>query len=115
MKELLKKHKTFLVNVPPGCTSRVQVVYVLINNPFKDEVRSLFEDHLDKNFDQNVDAKINASQRRVLMTKWVGEVWSKVGKKKDSIIRFSKKCSLSVALDGSENDEVNIDGLPVSP
>ena len=84
MKELLKKHKTFLVNVPPGCTSRVQVVYVLINNPFKDEVRSLFEDHLDKNFDQNVDA----SQRRVLMTKWVGEVWSKVGKKKDSI-----KCS----------------------
>ena len=115
MKELLKKHKTFLVNVPLGCTSRVQVVYVLINNPFKDEVRSLFEDHLDKNFDQNVDAKINASQRRVLMTKWVGEVWSKVGKKKDSIIHFSKKCSLSVALDGSENDEVNIDGLPVSP
>ena len=112
MKELLKKHKTSLVSVPPGCTSRVQVVDVLINKPFKDEVRSLFEDHVGKIFDQYVGGKINASQRRVLMTKWVGEAWSKVGKMKDSIIRSFKKCGLSVALDGSENDEVNYEGLP---
>ena len=31
---------------------------------------------------------------------------------KDSIIRSFKKCGLSVALDGSENDEVNIEILP---
>ena len=31
---------------------------------------------------------------------------------KDSIIRSFKKCDLSVALDGSENGEVNIKGLP---
>ena len=67
MKELLKKHKTSLVDVPPGCTSRVQVVDVLKIR------RSLFEDNLNKNLDQYVDGKINASQRRVLMTKWVGE------------------------------------------
>ena len=73
VKELSKKHKTSLVNVPPGCTSRVQVVDVLIKKPFKDEVHSLFEDHLDKNLDQYVAGKINESQRRVLMTKWVGE------------------------------------------
>ena len=65
-----------------------------------------------KNLDQYVDGKINASQRRVLMTKWLGEAWSKVGKMKDSIIRSFKKCGLSVALDGSKNDEVNIEGLP---
>ena len=45
------------------------------------------------------------------MTKWVGETRSKVGKMKYSIIRFFKKSGLSVALDGSENDEVNIEGL----
>ena len=84
----------------------------MINKPFKDEVRSLPEDHLDKNLDQYVDGKINASQRGVLMTKWVDEAWSKVGKMKDSIIGPLKKCGLSVALDGSENDEVNIEGLP---
>ena len=112
MKELLKKHKTSLVNAPTGCTSRVQVVDVLINKPFKDEVHSLFEDHLDKNLDQYVDGKINGSQWRVVMTKWVDEAWSKVGKMKDSIIPSSKQCGLSVALDGSENDEVNNEGLP---
>ena len=100
------------MSVPPGCISHVQVVNVLINKPFKDEVHSLFEDHVDKNFDQHVDGKMNGSQRRVVMTKWVDEAWSKVGKMKDSIIRSSKKCSLSVALDGSENDEVNNEGLP---
>ena len=111
VKELLKKHRTSLVNVPPGCPSCVQVVDVLINKPLKDEVHSLFEDHLDKNLDQCVDGK-NASQRKVHMTKWVGQAYSKVGKMKDSIIRSFKKSSLSVALDGSENDEANIEGLP---
>ena len=112
VKELLKKYKTSLVHVPPACTSRVQVVDVLINKPFKDEVRSLLEDHVGKIFDQYVGGKINASQRRVLMTKWVGEAWSKVGKMKDSIICSFKKCGLSVALDGSENNEVNMEGFP---
>ena len=46
------------------------------------------------------------------MTKWVGEAWSKVGKMRNSIIRSFKKCGLSVALDGSENADVNIEGLP---
>ena len=112
VKVLLKKHKTSLVNIPPGCTSRVQVDDVLINKPFKDEVRSMFEDHLDKNLDEYVHGKIDASQQRVLMTKWIGEAWSKVGKMKDSIIRTFKKCGLWVVLDRSENDEVNIKGLP---
>ena len=66
---------------------------------------------MDKNLDQYVDGKIYASQWRVLMTKSVGEAWSKVGKMKYSIIRFFK-CGLSVALDGSASDEVNIVGLP---
>ena len=48
----------------------------------------------------------------VLMTKWVSETWSKVGKMKNSIISSFKKCGLSLALDGSENDKVNIEGLP---
>ena len=45
VKELLKKQKISRLNVPPRCISRVQVVDVLINKPFKAEVRSLFQDH----------------------------------------------------------------------
>ena len=42
MKKLLKKHKISLVIEPPECTSRVQVVQVLINKTFKDEVRTFY-------------------------------------------------------------------------
>ena len=112
VKELLKKQKTFLVNVLQGNTSRVQVVDALISKSFNDEVHSLFGDHVDKNLNQYVDGKINASQRRVVMKKWDGEALPKVGKTEDSIIRSFKKCGLSVALDGSENADVNIEGLP---
>ena len=109
MKEVLKEHKTSPVNVPLGCTPHVQVVDILINKPFEDEVHSLFEDDLDKNLNQYVaDGKINASQRKVLMTKWVGKAWSKVGKMKDFIICFFKKCGLSVALDGSEKSTLRV-------
>ena len=31
---------------------------------------------------------------------------------KNSVICSFKKCGLSVALDGSESDEINIEGLP---
>ena len=46
---------------------------------YADELRSLFEDHLYKNLNQYVDSKINASQRRFLLAKWVWEALPKVG------------------------------------
>ena len=46
------------------------------------------------------------------MIKWVGEAWYKFGKMNHFITLSFKKCGLSVALDGSQNDEVNIEGLP---
>ena len=48
VKAFLTKKMTFLSNGPPGYTSRVQVIDVMVNKPLKDEVRRLFEDHLDK-------------------------------------------------------------------
>ena len=46
------------------------------------------------------------------MTKWVGRAWKKISGMKESIIRSFKKFGLSVALDGSENAQVSIDGIP---
>ena len=45
------------------------------------------------------------------MRKWIREASSKGGKMKDSIIGSFNRCNLLVALDGSENDELNFVGI----
>ena len=73
VKALLKKKNTKLVNVPPGCTSRVQPPDVSFNKPFKVLVRQKFEKNLEENLQRYTEEKISASERRVLVTKWVGK------------------------------------------
>ena len=48
VKALLKKKNAELVNVPPGCTSRVQTLDVSFNKPFEDVVKQQFEKHLEE-------------------------------------------------------------------
>ena len=95
VKALFTKKMTSLCNVPPGCTSCVQVVDVTVNKPFKDEVCGLFEGHQEKDLELYVEGKLSASHRRILMTKWVGRAWNGM---KESIIRSFEKYGLSVAL-----------------
>ena len=58
--------------VPPGCTRLVQPLDVSLNKPFTDLVDRQYNSHFEDNLDLWVLGKINASQRRILMTKWVG-------------------------------------------
>ncbi len=111
VKRRLVAKKTVLVNVPPGCTSRVQPLDVSVNNPFKSYVREQFEKHLDENLEHYVEGKLTASERRVLTTKWVGNAWEKLSENKDMIIRSFVKCGITSNVDGSEDDQVNIKGL----
>ena len=55
---------------------------------------------------------MSASQRRILMTKWIGQAWKKISGMKESNIRSFRKCGLLEALDGSENAQVSIDCIP---
>ena len=94
VKALLKKKNTKLVNVAPGCTSRVQPLDVSFNKPFKDIVRQQFE-----------------KQRRVLVTKWVGKAWTEVGSNRDMVVRSFRKWDIYLSLDGSENREIYIESI----
>lgn len=87
LKALLTEKMTSLCNVIPGCTSREQLVDVTVNKLFKDEVRRLIEDHLDKHLQLYVEDKLSVSQQKNLMIKWVGQVWRKISGMKESIIR----------------------------
>ena len=111
VKALLKKKNTELVNVPPGCTSQVQPLDVSFNKPSKDVVRQQFEKHLEENLQRYTEGKISAPERRLLVTKWVGKVWTQVDSNRDMVVRSFKKCGISLSLDGSKNGEIHIESI----
>ena len=61
VKMLLQSKKMILVNVTPKYTSRVQCLDVVINKPFKNEIKEQFERHLDENLNDYVDGKLTVS------------------------------------------------------
>lgn len=54
---------------------------------------------------------MNASARRVLFTKWVGKAWEEVSANRDMIVRSFEKVGIAVPIDGSGDDQINIEGL----
>jgi len=102
---------TEVTYVPGGCTSLVQPIDVVFNKPFKTVVDRLATTHMQENLDAYVTGGLSASRRSVLITKWVGQAWEEVSANKDMIIRSFRKCGISVAIDGSEDSEINISGL----
>ena len=59
---------------------------------------------MSENLQLYTEGKLTASDRRVLLTKWVGKAWQEVNQSKDAIIRSFKKCGISLDLSGSEDD-----------
>lgn len=112
VKTALHNQKTELVNVPQGCTSRIQPPDVCINRPFKQAVKCQHEAHMSENLQWYTEGKLTASDRRVLLIKWVGKAWQEVNQSKDTIIRSFKKCGISLDLSGSQHDDINIEGIP---
>ena len=66
---------------------------------------------MQENLDAYVKGDINASARRFLFTKWVGQAWEEVSADKEIIVRSFKKCGIALAIDGSEEEEINIQGI----
>ena len=103
--------ETTAILIPPGCTSLVQPLDVVVNAPFKRLVDDLATSHMQENLDDYVHGNFSAKQRRILLTAWIGEAWEKTCANRDMIIRGFRKCGISVAVDGSEDNDINIKGL----
>ena len=112
IKTALRNYNTELVNVPPGCTSIIQPLYVSINKPFKEAVKRQHEAHMSESLQLYTEWKLTTSGRRILLTKRMGRAWQEVSQNKDAIVRSFVKCGISLDLSGSENNEINIEGIP---
>lgn len=110
VRQLLQRKKTLLINIPPGCTSRVQPLDVSVNKPFKDAVRTQFEKHLNGNLTLHTQGKIPASEQRVVLTRWVGNAWDHISNTA-MVKRSFKKCGINVNIHGSENALVHLEGI----
>ena len=95
------------------CSSHqdVQPLDVVVNAPFKRFVDDLATSHMQENLDDYVHGNFSAKQQRILLTAWIGEAWEKICANKDMIIRGFRKCGISVAVDGSEDNDINIKEL----
>lgn len=108
---LKEQCNTYPVYVPGGTTSIVQPVDIVFNAPFKAAVEREATKHLQENLDCYVQGRINASERRVLITKWVGRAWEELSTRTDMVVRSFVKCGISVPPDGSRDDEINLNGI----
>ena len=95
-----------------GLAPLCQPLDVCINKPFKEVVKRQHEAHMSENLQLYTEGKLTASDRQVLLTKSVGKAWQEVNQSKDTIIRSFKKCGISLDLSGSEDDDINIEGIP---
>ena len=108
---LRKECKTEPVFVPAGTTSIVQPVDVVFKAPYKAAVEREATKHIQDNLNSYVEGRINASERRVIFTKWVGAAWEELSSKTEMIVRAFEMCGISVEPDRSEDEKINITGL----
>ena len=67
--------------MPAGCTSIIQPLDVSLNAPFKKKVEEAAMQQLQDNLEKYLQGKFSAGERRILMTKWVGNAWEELSKK----------------------------------
>ena len=77
---------TTTVLIPPGCTSLVQPLDVVFNGPFKKAVDNLATAHVESHISSYVHGSFTASDRRILLTEWIGKAWEEVSANSDMIM-----------------------------
>ena len=66
---------------------------------------------MQENLQAYVKGEINASSRRILFTKWVGEAWEEVTRNQEVVVCSFEKVGITVPIDGSGDHKINIQGL----
>lgn len=102
VKAQVQKMNGDLVIIPGGMTSQLQVLDVVVNKPFKDNLRKKYTEWLlSGNHALTPTGKIQKPAVR-LLCEWILQAWHAISP--ESIAHGFKKCCISNALDGSDDD-----------
>uniref|UniRef100_A0A8C4T4I5 DDE-1 domain-containing protein n=1 Tax=Erpetoichthys calabaricus TaxID=27687 RepID=A0A8C4T4I5_ERPCA len=102
VKEKIETLNSDLVIIPGGMTSQLQVLDVVVNKPFKDNLRKEYNNWLlAGNHPLTPTGKIKKPSAS-LLGKWVATPWQKIDP--ESIVKGFKKCCISNNLNGTEDD-----------
>jgi hypothetical protein len=101
--------------LPPETTDNTQPVDAGLAKQLKNEIGHELEDWLDDdiNLEKWETGKMSASEKRILITKFVGAAWETMFSREDfNPDVYFQKTGCLLTLDGSEDHLVNIQGLP---
>jgi hypothetical protein len=102
IKNIAKYENTNLAIIPGGLTSIVQPLDVSINKPFKDRLREKWNIWMSSGeFTYTKGGNIKKPAHNIVC-KWILEAWNEIPK--EMIVKSFKKCGISNAMDGSEDD-----------
>lgn len=94
--------------IPAGCTAILQPLDVSINKAFKEKMRELLDEHLERAEEENQPME-TPSARRVLLTKVVGEAWDWLCTERVEMVKNSFiSTGINIAVDGSEDHLIDI-------
>ena len=93
---------THVAVIPGGLTSMLQPLDVSINKPFKDKLRELWMEWMASDQYSLTTAGNMRAPPLDTCAKWVDEAWKSI--KVPIIVKSFKKCCISNALDGTEDD-----------
>lgn len=104
VKKKLMDNRTELVVIPGGMTSQLQPLDVCLNKPFKAHVRRLYNEWMASD---TVALTPSGRLKRAspsMLAQWVVDAWAEIP---EAMVAASfRKCCISNALDGAEDDDL---------
>lgn len=99
-----RTYNTDIAVIPGGLTSVLQPLDVSVNHPFKVRLRELWSAWMASGAPELTKAGNFKRPPLATVTQWVKDAWDNIDP--SIIVKAFKKCSISNAMDGTEDDEL---------
>lgn len=110
--DVLRYNKIKPILIPTGCTGLLQPLDVFVNKQLKAKIRDLIDEAILDCENISEVEMWTMWDKRILTTCWVGDTWYQFCiEQQDSVKKVFRKVGLSLSIDGSANQELDIKGF----